>query len=66
MPPREKWFHGKIARKNAETILLQRAQDGAFLVRESENQIGDFSLSFRYVGMFGVMWRFACSLSISV
>ncbi|KJE96686.1 hypothetical protein CAOG_06967 [Capsaspora owczarzaki ATCC 30864] len=47
VPPREKWFHGKIPRKDAETMLVQQAHDGAFLVRESENQPGDFSLSFR-------------------
>ena len=37
------WFHGKISREVAEKILTPRT-DGLFLVRESTNFPGDFTL----------------------
>ena len=37
------WFHGKITREVAEKILTPR-KDGLFLVRESTNFPGDFTL----------------------
>jgi len=37
------WFHGKITREVAEKILVPR-QDGLFLVRESTNFPGDYTL----------------------
>jgi hypothetical protein len=44
----EKWFHNKISRQAAEDLLRLYAGlgDGAFLVRESDTFVGDFSLSF--------------------
>ncbi|XP_007521118.1 tyrosine-protein kinase FRK isoform X2 [Erinaceus europaeus] len=42
----EPWFFGAIKRADAEKQLLHRQnENGAFLVRESESQKGDFSLS---------------------
>ena len=41
-----RWYHGKISREAAEQRLKTLAYD-AFLVRESENRIGQFSLSLR-------------------
>lgn len=38
------WFHGKIAREDAEALLKPR-EEGLFLVRESVNYPGDYSLS---------------------
>ena len=38
------WFHGKIMRDTAETLLHART-DGLFLVRESTNFPGDYTLS---------------------
>lgn len=38
-----RWFHGKISREQAET-LLQPREDGLFLVRESTNYPGDYTL----------------------
>ena len=41
------WFHGKIKREEAEKLLLkdvQDAPDGMFLVRESTNFPGDYTL----------------------
>ena len=37
------WFHGKISREVAEKILQPR-DDGLFLVRESTNFPGDYTL----------------------
>ena len=39
-----RWFHGKIAREDSETLLKPR-EEGLFLVRESVNYPGDYSLS---------------------
>lgn len=37
------WFHGKISREEAERLLTPR-EDGLFLVRESTNYPGDYTL----------------------
>lgn len=39
-----RWFHGKIKREKSEE-LLDVKEDGLFLVRESVNYPGDFTLS---------------------
>ncbi|XP_048732649.1 tyrosine-protein kinase CSK-like isoform X1 [Ostrea edulis] len=41
------WFHGKIERKRSEELLNPRedGHDGLFLIRESVNYPGDFTLS---------------------
>ena len=41
------WFHGKISRQEAEA-LLQPREDGLFLVRESSNYPGDYTLCMCY------------------
>ncbi len=38
-----RWFHGKITRDEAEDLLIPRT-DGLFLVRESTNFPGDYTL----------------------
>ncbi len=38
-----RWFHGKISREKAEELLQPRS-DGLFLVRESTNFPGDYTL----------------------
>ena len=38
-----RWFHGKITRDEAEELLIPR-KDGLFLVRESTNFPGDYTL----------------------
>jgi len=43
------WFHGKISRDQAEN-LLQPREDGLFLVRESTNFPGDYTLCVCYQG----------------
>ena len=42
-----RWFHGKITRDEAEA-LLQPREDGLFLVRESTNFPGDYTLCVCY------------------
>lgn len=37
------WFHGKISRELAESLLATR-EDGLYLVRESANFPGDYTL----------------------
>lgn len=41
------WFHGKISREEAENLLQPRT-DGLFLVRESTNFPGDYTLCVCY------------------
>ncbi|XP_037080596.1 tyrosine-protein kinase CSK-like [Pollicipes pollicipes] len=43
------WFHGKISREQAEGLLTPR-EDGLFLVRESTNFLGDYTLCVCYQG----------------
>ena len=46
--PSSRWFFGKIKRADAEKKLLQIGnQTGTFLIRESESQPGNYSLSVR-------------------
>lgn len=43
------WFHGKISRDKAEELLRPR-EDGLFLVRESTNFPGDYTLCVCWQG----------------
>ena len=43
------WFHGKISRDRAEDLLKPR-EDGLFLVRESTNFPGDYTLCVCFQG----------------
>jgi c-src tyrosine kinase len=43
------WFHGKISREKAEELLRPR-EDGLFLVRESTNFPGDYTLCVCWQG----------------
>lgn len=43
------WFHGKISREMAEKLLTPR-HDGLFLVRESTNFPGDYTLCVCFEG----------------
>jgi len=44
-----RWFHGKISREMAEDLLTPK-ENGLFLVRESTNYPGDYTLCVCYVG----------------
>jgi len=43
------WYHGKVSREDAEKIMQPR-EDGLFLVRESANYPGDYTLCVCYGG----------------
>lgn len=43
------WFHGKISRDRAEQLLTPK-EDGLFLVRESTNFPGDYTLCVCFQG----------------
>ncbi|KAL8615942.1 hypothetical protein ACOMHN_034618 [Nucella lapillus] len=43
------WFHGKITRQQAEELLHPRS-DGLFLIRESVQHPGDYTLCICFVG----------------
>ena len=42
-----RWFHPSLNGKQAEELLLEEGEDGSFLVRPSQNNPGDFTLSVR-------------------
>jgi len=42
-----RWFHPNLSNVEAERLLLERGQDGSFLVRPSKSSAGHFSLSVR-------------------
>ncbi len=44
----EPWFYKNMTRKDAEDILRRLRHEGAFLVRPSEKEENQFSISFRY------------------
>jgi len=46
-PTSERWFHGNLASRDAEQALMQRGQDGSYLVRTSASQPGRYVLTVR-------------------
>ncbi|XP_068699267.1 tyrosine-protein phosphatase non-receptor type 11-like [Montipora capricornis] len=46
-PTTERWFHGHMSGKEAETMILDKGKNGSFLVRESQSKPGDFVLTVR-------------------
>jgi len=42
------WWYGRTSRAEAERILKSEGGDGSFLVRDSEANPGDFSVSVKY------------------
>jgi len=43
----KEWYHGTLTRQECESTLRRYAQDGEYLVRNSESKPGDFSLSMK-------------------
>uniref|UniRef100_A0A7E4URR4 SH3 domain-containing protein n=1 Tax=Panagrellus redivivus TaxID=6233 RepID=A0A7E4URR4_PANRE len=41
------WYFGLLSRSQAENLLHAKARDGDFLVRDSESNIGDYSISLK-------------------
>jgi len=46
-PTSERWFHGSLTGKETEELLLNKAENGAYLVRESQSEPGDYVISAR-------------------
>lgn len=44
------WFYGAITRNECDNLLNQYGQDGDFLVRSSETNVGDYSVSLKAPG----------------
>ncbi|XP_040580558.1 SH2/SH3 adapter protein dreadlocks [Lepeophtheirus salmonis] len=44
------WYYGPISRSECDELLNDCGQDGDFLIRESETNIGDFSVSLKAPG----------------
>lgn len=45
-PPLESWYHGRISRQTASDRLEMFGRPGAYLVRESVGQPGDYAISY--------------------
>ncbi|XP_061707797.1 cytoplasmic protein NCK1 [Cydia pomonella] len=44
------WYYGAITRTQCDTLLNQHGHDGDFLIRDSETNVGDFSVSLKAPG----------------
>ena len=47
----ESWFHGRMGRDGSAQLLINYGDTGAFLVRESSNQPGQYVLSVNWHGI---------------
>ncbi|XP_057308310.1 ras GTPase-activating protein 1-like [Hydractinia symbiolongicarpus] len=45
-PPSERWYHGRLGRKDGEDRLLAHGKSCCYLVRESDRKQGVYSLSY--------------------
>jgi len=43
----KEWYFGLISRQQSEQLLNQRGREGDFLVRDSESNVGDYSISMK-------------------
>ncbi|XP_058979955.1 cytoplasmic protein NCK1 [Musca domestica] len=44
------WYYGAITRSQCDTVLNQHGHDGDFLIRDSETNMGDYSVSLKAPG----------------
>ncbi|KPJ04783.1 Cytoplasmic protein NCK1 [Papilio xuthus] len=44
------WYYGAITRMHCDTLLDQHGHDGDFLIRDSETNVGDYSVSLKAPG----------------
>ncbi|XP_055304086.1 cytoplasmic protein NCK1 [Sitodiplosis mosellana] len=44
------WYYGAITRSQCDTVLNSHGHDGDFLIRDSETNMGDFSVSLKAPG----------------
>lgn len=45
-PPPDSWYHGNISRQESYERLQNMAEPGAYLVRDSTNQPGDYAIAY--------------------
>jgi hypothetical protein len=53
------WYHYQISRHVAESVLMSTGEDGSYLLRDSNTNLGEFTLSVRAknsVKHFPVRW----------
>lgn len=48
-PSSFRWYHNNISRHLAESLLMSTGEDGSYLLRDSNANPGDFTLSVRRV-----------------
>jgi len=46
----KQWYYGAVSRAECDNIFVERGVDGDFLIRDSETNIGDFSISLKSSG----------------
>ncbi|XP_028158912.1 cytoplasmic protein NCK2-like, partial [Ostrinia furnacalis] len=44
------WYYGAITRTHCDALLNQHGHDGDFLIRDSETNVGDYSVSLKAPG----------------
>ncbi|KAF2348932.1 SH2 domain, partial [Trinorchestia longiramus] len=49
-PATKEWYYGPISRAQCDTLLNSRGHDGDYLIRDSETNAGDFSVSLKASG----------------
>ena len=47
---RQPWYFGVISRADCDTLLTEKGMDGDFVIRESETNVGDYSVSLKATG----------------
>ncbi|VDN26781.1 unnamed protein product [Gongylonema pulchrum] len=50
------WYYGRLSRDETDTLLNARGTDGDFLVRDSESNPGDYSISLKATGRNKHFW----------
>ena len=46
-PTLPRWYHYQITRHVAESVLMSTGEDGSYLLRDSNTNLGEFTLSVR-------------------
>ncbi|XP_045511505.1 cytoplasmic protein NCK1 isoform X2 [Colias croceus] len=49
-PAARAWYYGAITRTHCDALLNQHGHDGDFLIRDSETNVGDYSVSLKAPG----------------
>jgi len=46
----QQWYYGTISRAECDVLLSEKGMDGDFMIRESETNVGDYSVSLKAPG----------------